>query len=76
MSAASMLARARDAIEEAVKEASALPASERRRKLNAGEGGLSKRVEVRLKNLGPGAPEFGFTLVEPFKSTAWEVSCE
>ena len=35
MSAASMLARARDAIEEAVKEASALPASERRRKLNA-----------------------------------------
>ena len=30
-----MLARARDAIEEAVKEASALPASERRRKLNA-----------------------------------------
>ena len=42
----------------------------------AGEGGLSKRVEVRLKNLGPGAPEFGFTLVEPFKSTAWEVSCE
>lgn len=35
MSAASMLARAHDAIEEAVKEASALPASERRRKLNA-----------------------------------------
>ena len=67
MSAASMLARARDAIEEAVKEASAT---------HPGEGGLSKRVEVRLKNLGPGAPEFGFTLVEPFKSTAWEVSCE
>ena len=74
MSAASMLARARDAIEEAVKEASALPASGRVEA--AGEGGLSKRVEVRLKNLGPGAPEFGFTLVEPFKSTAWEVSCE